>query len=128
MSKYFSLSLASGKTAYPNLGQDHDIWFESGILQSCYNSESVAQRVRQKLEYYEGEWFLNQSNGVPWFSLIYTRPFNQDIAESILEDVILDTEGVVEITEFNVNIDLNSRGFGVKSIKIKTIFDEEVSV
>lgn len=129
MTEFFSLSLASGTPAYPNQGEDHDLYLdENGALAVCTNAEAVAQRVRQHLELYQGEWFLNTEAGTPWYEFIYVEPFNQPLAESVLKIAILEVPGVIEILEFDVNVDFTERSFRLNKVVIKTEFDEKVSI
>jgi len=128
MADYISLSLASGAPIYPNLSTDHDIFFVDGVLQTCEDGEAVAQRVRQHIEFYQGEWFLNTDDGVPWFQLIYVEPFNRALAETILKTVILDVPGVSEILEFDTHIDSKNRGFILNKVTILTDFNDKVIV
>ena len=128
MATYTSISLSSGTPQYPNQGADHDIWFDAGVLQMCEDGEVVAQRVRQHIEFYQGEWGLNTEAGVPWFQFIYVEPFEQSTAEAILKAAILDVPGVAEILEFDVSIDAASRGFWLNAVRIRTDFNQEVTV
>lgn len=124
MTTYTALST---EPAYPNEGS-HDIHFDNGNLVVVTDREAIAQRVRQHIEMYEGEWFLDTSAGVPWFQFIYVEPFDQSTAESILKAAIADVPGVAEITEFMVDIDTMQRSLTLKRVSIRTEFDEEVQV
>jgi len=124
MATYTALSTSP---AYPNTGA-HDIHFENNNLVVVTDREAVAQRVRQHLEMYQGEWFLNTDAGVPWFQFIYVEPFDQSTAESLLKAAIIDVPGVAEITEFMVSVDQAGRSFALQSVVVRTEFDEEVQV
>lgn len=125
MTDYISLSTA---TSYPNTGSDHDIHFVDGVLQTVTDAEAVAQRVRQHLEFFQGEWFLNTDAGVPWFQFIFVEPFDQSTAESILKAEIVEIPGVAEISEFMVSVDSSDRSFNLDRVVIRTEFDQEVRV
>ena len=126
MAEYFSLDTADG---YPNSGSVHDIRFDaSGMLVAVTDGEAVAQRVRQRLELYQGEWFLDTGAGVPWLQFIYVTPFEQTTAETLLKSEILDTPGVAEILEFVVDVDQHERSFNLSRVTIRTDFDAEVTL
>lgn len=126
MSTFFSLDLTDG---YPNTGGVHDIQFDAGgSLKTVTDGEAVAQRVRQHIEFYQGEWFLDTEVGVPWFQFIFVEPFDQSTAETFLKAEILDVEGVAEITEFVVSVDKRARSFNLTRVTIRTDFNDEVKV
>lgn len=127
MADYFSLDLAP--TGYPNSGSQHDIWFDAaGNLQTVEDGEAVAQRVRQHIEFYQGEWFLNTEVGVPWFQFIFVEPFEASTAETFLKAEILDVPGVAEILEFVVSVDKTKRSFNLSRVVIRTDFNDEVTL
>jgi len=129
MSEYFSFSMASGTPKYPNASADHDIWFDGGKLQTVTKAESVAQRVRQHLEFYSGEWFLDNTVGVPWFEFIYVRPFHKETADSIIKAAIMDVPGVAEILEYNAaDTTDKTRGYKISQIIIRSDYDQEVRI
>lgn len=132
MADYFSLDMAppnGSNVQYPNPGERHDIWFDAaGNLQTVEDAEAIAQRVRQRLEFYQGEWFLDTTVGVPWFQFIFVDPFDQATAETFLKAEILDTPGVAEILEFVVSVDKHAREFNLSRVVIRTDYDAEVTI
>jgi hypothetical protein len=60
----------------------------------------VRQRLTIRLNTFLGEWFYNLEVGVPYFEQILTQQYQRFLVENILRDVILKTEGVVRITNF----------------------------
>lgn len=108
---------------------DHDIQFDVDLnLITVSDAEAVAQRVRQHLETYAGEWFLNTDVGVGWFEFVYVTPFDQGVAESVIKEAILNVPGVEEIIEFVVSVDRNARRFSLDRVSVRTEFDSEVRV
>jgi len=124
MTTFTGLSLAP---TYPNEGP-HDLHFVNNGLAVVTDREAVAQRVRQHIEFYQGEWFLDTSAGVPWFQFIYVEPFDQTTAESIMKAAISEVPGVAEITEFMVSVDTIARSFTLTRVVVRTEFDEEVQI
>lgn len=126
---HLSFDLASGTPSYPDATQAHDMHFDvSGNLKMVSDVEAVAQLVRQHLEFYQGEWFLDTDAGVPWFQFIYVEPFDQLTAESLLKETILNVPGVTDIVEFEVTIHVEDRGFYLTRVIISTEYDMEVQV
>lgn len=106
----------------------HDLTFINGSLAMVSNSEAIAQRVKQHLRMYAGEWFLDTSVGVPWIEYVFTNPFDQAIAEAIVKDAVLAVPGVVEILSFGANFYPRNRQFDIYEMQIRTEFDEVVTL
>ena len=107
----------------------HDLHFDdAGALVVADDAECVSQMVRQHIELYSGEWFLDVSAGVPWFEFIYIEPFDQVTAESLLKEEILSVPGVISISEFEVKIDNVNRGFHISKVVVQTEYDVEVQI
>lgn len=66
-----------------------------------HNSDGeISQRIQQRLKFFYGEWFLDQTEGVPWFQAIFQKGTPPDIIEGILKDRIISTEGVETLNRF----------------------------
>lgn len=99
-----------------------------GSLATVSDALAVGQHVRQRLQTFEGEWFLDSTAGVPWLDRILGRAYDPALAEAVVKAEILDTDGVTEITSFSVSFDRETRGVTIRSVEVGTIFDEEVIV
>lgn len=130
MPTYTAISMAD-HGGYPD-GYDLDFTTDATTgeinLRMVYDAEVVAQRQRQHIETYNGEWFLNRDVGVEWFEYVYVSPFNLGIAEYILKEAMLNVPGTEEIFEFDVSVDYITRGLRVNKAVIKTIFDENIDI
>lgn len=73
------------------------------------NPEAVLQELRQKLNFFKGEWHLDRREGVPYFEEVFKKNPNPDILRTIFTDVILGTNGVESVETFNITIDANRR-------------------
>lgn len=73
----------------------------------------VLQSVMQRLRMQRGEWFLNQTLGVPYLQQIFAK--NPDIAqiEDTLRQVILSTPGVLSILRFETLFTRANRLLGI---------------
>ncbi len=101
---------------------------DSGNLALARNSQAVAQHARQRLMTFEGEWFLDAEAGVPWLRDILGKNYDPALAESVVKSETLDTDGVVEITDFSIGFDTQKRGVNIKRVRIVTEYDEAVAV
>lgn len=101
---------------------------EDGNLAMIEQAEAVGQHARQRLQTYQGEWFLDTTAGVPWLDGILGSSYDPALAESVVKAELLDTDGVTEITSFAVSFDRSTRGLVINSIEVQTEYDEEVRV
>lgn len=77
-------------------------------------SEYVAQKLKIKLSMFQGEWYLNNTAGMPYFQDILISNPNIDLIEDLYKASIRDTYGVSEIVEFNSFFDKSIRKFTVE--------------
>lgn len=79
----------------------------NNIILSNYNlsfkteNESVAQRVRGRLELWLGEYFLDTSLGTPYLEQIFGVNRYQTLSAAIKQQIVADPE-VLDITQFSV--------------------------
>lgn len=131
MVDYVSFDMAAGSPAYPDVGPGptHDMHFDAtGNLKMVSGREAISQRVRQHIEFYQGEWFLDTEAGLPWLQEVYQEPFDQITSEAILKNEVLEVPGVEDIVEFEASRDNKNRGFIVDTLVVHTELDEEVVV
>lgn len=108
--------------------ETNDVFLEGNSLAVVVATEAVGQHVRQRIKTFEGEWFLDNTAGVPWLAEIMGRNYDPALAEAVVKAEILDTDGVTEITSFSVSFDRNRRALIIKDIEILTVYDQEVRV
>ncbi len=99
-----------------------------GNLAMAEDNEAIAQHVKQRLLFYRGEWFLDTEAGVPWFQEIFVRPHNDGIIEALIKREILDTDGIVELTEFEMQVDGRKRSITVLEAVGRSVLDEQLEV
>lgn len=109
--------------------ETHDLHLEAdGNLAMVTDANTVGQHAKQRLKFFEGEWFLNTRVGVPWMRYIFPKPPSMAIAEGIIMSEIVRTPGVVEIIDFLMIYDAGMRGIEVLRAEITTIYDEPVEI
>ena len=91
------------------LDGDGDLAIESGDLALVSGRGSVAQHVRIRLRFFLGEWFLDESRGVPFMQRIFVKAPRPGLVQSILRKTIEGTPGVRAVTELAVTIDPRTR-------------------
>lgn len=109
-----------------------DLVLENGDLTFVENADCVKQFVIQRLKLFAGEWFLDISQGVPWFSDILKKNPDIIVVDALLKEAILDTPGVVELMSFEFEFNSAQRTLTV-STEIRSqdglieIFNEEIA-
>lgn len=82
-----------------------DLVFTNG---SCpvtqLQADVVAQRLRIKLYTFYGEWFLNDTVGVPYIQQIFTKVKKKSTVDLIFQGIISADPGVIEILTFQSEV------------------------
>lgn len=97
-----------------------DILISAGDMQLVDNLDAVEQRIRTRLRFLAGEWFLDTRVGVPYFDDILVKNPNFPDVENILKVEILETEGVEELLSFDSSFDNAARFLSV-TCNIRTV-------
>lgn len=109
--------------------ETQDVYLDDdGNLAMVTNALAVGQHVRQRLNAFSGEWFLDTSAGMAWLRRILGRGYDPAIAEALVKAEILDTDAVTEITSFSVSFDSSNRALNIRSVEIMTEYDQGVRI
>lgn len=108
--------------------KDGDLDLTEGRL-SLINTQQdlTAQRLTIKLRTYRGEWYLDLSEGIPYFQRIFRRSSNaKAVADTIFKNEINNDEGVISLNGFTST--LNNQGVYSLSFNITTVTGDIVTV
>lgn len=88
---------------------NNDVAIENNrlVLTEHNSDEEISQRLLQRLRFFQGEWFLNRIEGLPYFQAVFVKGTPPDIIEAAFKDVIIGTEGVESLQRF-APLDLNT--------------------
>ena len=79
-----------------------DLAIKDGKFEIVSKKDEVAQRLKTALLHEYDEYFLNYTNGVPWYqSILGSR--NTKNAELIFRKLALDVPGVISVIGLNTN-------------------------
>jgi len=81
-----------------NINGDLDI--SNNALSIVEKDDEIRQRLAQNLKTFYGEWFLDNSLGVPWLEIIFQKGTSPSQIEALLKDAILATKGIIRLDEF----------------------------
>lgn len=106
---------------YRKLTADGDYSFGASQLDFYRDvPEAVGQAVRTRLLLWLGEWFLDVEEGTPFMIGILGK-HSKEMADATLQDRINNTEGMVDIAEYESEINAETRGMTVEAT-IDTIY------
>jgi hypothetical protein len=64
----------------------------------------VLQNILQRMRFFLGEWFLDNSQGLPYFQQILTKKPDQSKIDAIFLNVIMGTPGVTQISSYSFSM------------------------
>lgn len=88
---------------------DHDWALVDMTLSLCSDARAVSQHVEARLRLFLGEWFLDQREGVPYFSDVFVKNPDIPLVKSLLTGVVEDTPGVTQLTDVEFTYDKENR-------------------
>lgn len=69
----------------------------------------VLQDVLQRLRFFLGEWFLDNTQGVPYFQQILIKNPDQSKVDAIFQNIILGTPGVTQLSSYSFVVNAATR-------------------
>lgn len=90
--------------------QQNDFWLNA--------PDGVAQAIKTRLLLFRGEWFLDVTDGTPWTTQVLDK-YTQDQYDAAIQDRILGTPGVVQITSYSSSVNTAARTLTV-TVSINT--------
>lgn len=99
---------------------NYDLQLVSGV-------DQITQNLSIRLKFILGEWYLDVTQGIPYYEDILIKATNQYRIESILKQEIVDTKNIAEITQFSTEYDNLIRLFTVR-FTCKTVDDDEINL
>lgn len=91
------------------LNEDGDVDITEGKLSLTSGTEATAQRLKQRLSLFFGEWFLDRSRGVPYFEHIFVKNPSPTVIDSVIKREIVSDPAVIELQEFDLDLDTATR-------------------
>lgn len=91
----------------------HDLQLKNYDLQLLEEAPLVQQRLKQSLLFFLGEWYLDITDGVPYYQEILIKAPIQVTVESILKNTILETPDVQSLERFELEYDNQNRAISL---------------
>jgi hypothetical protein len=91
------------------LDTDGDFAISGGDLQIVSGADAIVQAVKIRLQFFRGEWYLDEDAGLPYFQSVLVKNPDPNVLHSVFRRAILDTPGVLEITSLTLTFDRAER-------------------
>lgn len=72
-------------------------------------ADEIRQKIAVRLRFFQGEWFLDQTIGIPYFQQILIKNPRLPIIQSIYRAAIVTVPGVADIKDFVFSFDSPTR-------------------
>lgn len=85
------------------MDDNNDVAIENNsfVLTENNSDEEIRQRLIQRLKFFLGEWFLDVTEGLPYFQVIFVKGTSPDLIEGAFKDRIIGTPGVTTLNRFD---------------------------
>ncbi len=94
--------------------------------------EDVRQNILQRLRVYLGEWFLDNTIGVPYYQQILVKNPDQSKIDAIYINQIMGTRGVQQLNSYSFSPNLTTRvlnlAFSAQTVKGKVDYQGALKV
>jgi hypothetical protein len=98
---------------------------DDGQVLGVTGAERIAQHVRSRLLTRRGEWYLDETVGVPYLEQVFVRNPDLVLIRASVATEILDVPGVARLTQLNLTFTPGSRTL---TIDFELLADEGVLV
>lgn len=85
--------------------------------------ESVRQRVRQRLLFQRGEYYLDTSDGVPYVTDILRHHYDEVLSQTVITSAIRSVDGVSDVSDVNLAFNPKTRTLTYTAI-VQTIYSQ----
>ena len=100
--------------------QYKDLLVQNGDLVIVSGRAAIQQDIIQRMSFFAGEWFMDNTQGLPWFQQILVKNPDQGIVDAIFRNVIFGVPGVVSLTQYSFKPNLAARLLNISFIASTT--------
>lgn len=95
------------------LDANGDLDLSNGTLNFTTGLPAVTQGCSIRLKNFKGEWFLDLTDGMPYFQDILGQKFNKAKVYKAFRNALISTPGVIQILKLTVDFDNLARKMNV---------------
>jgi len=103
----------------------HDLDFSTGDLVLLTGTDAIAQDCEVRLQFFLGEWFLDNRLGVPWFQRILGQKPKLQAVSEILQRAALSTPGLESLSNWELDYEGTTRTLSISFVGHATDGDFE---
>ena len=89
--------------------QTWDIALQNNDFILVDNAERISQQIKISLQFWLGEWFLNDTLGVPYLERICVKNPNLQHIRQIFRNTIQNVSGVTAVNALDLTVDASKR-------------------
>ncbi|MDH4281374.1 MAG: hypothetical protein OEV36_01860 [Myxococcales bacterium] len=90
-------------------GQSGDLDLTGHRLHIVRDEAAIEQNLRVRLLFFLGEWFLDRSQGIPYYRDVYVKAPNLLLLRHLFRTAILSTTGISLVESLDITLDKQSR-------------------
>ena len=92
------------------LDEDGDIYLVNGDAQTTsIGAEDLAQRLRIRLNTFQGEWFMDNTLGIDWWNRVMGKNRSKMAVDALIQDAILKEPDALQIVSYTSSISTNRK-------------------
>ena len=110
------------------LTDTNNVSLTNGFQSLISGQDETIQRIRLTLTAFQGEWFLDESSGLPYFQDIVVRGVNEGAVEQIYRAAIQDIPGVAEVNELTIGLGNSDFRIMTISITVRTTTGQTITI
>ena len=95
-------------------GQTGDLDLTGHRLNLTTGTAAIEQQVRLRVRYFEGSWFLDERQGIPYFRSILIKAPDLELVESLFRTAIRGTPGISTVNSMELTLDAPTRTLAVQ--------------
>lgn len=87
-----------------------DISFTDGeSTVTSIGAEDLAQRIRIRLNTFQGEWFMDNTLGIDWFNRVMGKNRSKMAVDALIQEAILEEPDALQIIAYSSSISSDRR-------------------
>jgi hypothetical protein len=103
-----SIDLTKGSDTYGDLLiVNGDLALTSDVNPNGTNP--ILQDMLTRLRMFLGEWFMDSTQGIPWFQQILVKGYDQSKVDAIFVNSLLNTPGVLQLNSYSFSVNSSLR-------------------
>lgn len=87
------------------LSDTRDIFFKDNQIKAVTGLDEMRQKVDNCLVAFRGDWFLDLTQGVPYFQSVFVKGVTNAGIHAIFTQYLADIDGVLAVSEFKIELD-----------------------